>query len=321
MDRYDPLKIEQKWQKIWAETEAFKAGPIDEKKPKKYLAEMFPYPSGAGLHVGHVRNFTIVDVLTRFYTQQEMNVLRPFGYDTFGLPAENYAIKTGISPQKATETNINNFRKQAQKLGYAIDWSREINTSDPEYYKWTQWCFLKLYEKGLAYQKESYQWWCPVDKTVLANEQVENGKCWRCGHEVEKKKMKQWFFKITEYADELLEGIDSLDWPEKIKIMQKNWIGRSEGAEIGFEVVKTTGDNGLITVFTTRPDTIFGATFLVLAPEHPMIKNLVNDDTREKVESYCAEALKKSEIERQENKEKTGVFTAVSYTHLRAHET
>ncbi len=309
MDRYDPLKIEQKWQKIWAETEAFKAGPIDEKKPKKYLAEMFPYPSGAGLHVGHVRNFTIVDVLTRFYTQQEMNVLRPFGYDTFGLPAENYAIKTGISPQKATETNINNFRKQAQKLGYAIDWSREINTSDPEYYKWTQWCFLKLYEKGLAYQKESYQWWCPVDKTVLANEQVENGKCWRCGHEVEKKKMKQWFFKITEYADELLEGIDSLDWPEKIKIMQKNWIGRSEGAEIGFEVVKTTGDNGLITVFTTRPDTIFGATFLVLAPEHPMIKNLVNDDTREKVESYCAEALKKSEIERQENKEKTGVFT------------
>ncbi len=312
MDRYDPLKIEQKWQKIWAETKAFKAGPIYAKtasgdpKPKKYLSEMFPYPSGAGLHVGHVRNFTIVDVLTRFYTQQELNVLRPFGYDTFGLPAENYAIKTGISPQEATKTNIANFRKQAQKLGYAIDWDREINTSDPEYYKWTQWCFLQLHKAGLAYQKESYQWWCPVDKTVLANEQVENGHCWRCGHEVEKKKMKQWFFKITAYADELLDSLDECDWPEKIKTMQKNWIGRSEGATVRFDV---EGRPDSIEVFTTRPDTIFGATFLVLAPEHPLLGDLVNDDTREKVESYCADALKKSEIERQENKEKTGVFT------------
>lgn len=312
MDRYDPLKIEQKWQKIWAETDAFKAGPIDEQRPKMYLAEMFPYPSGAGLHVGHVRNFTIVDVLARFYAQQEMNVLRPFGYDTFGLPAENYAIKTGISPQDATKANIDNFRKQAKKLGYAIDWSREINTSDPEYYKWTQWCFLQLYKKSLAYQKESYQWWCPVDKTVLANEQVENGKCWRCGHEVEKKKMKQWFFKITDYADELLDGIDALEWPEKIKTMQKNWIGRSEGAEIEFKVAgqhASDGNANSITVFTTRPDTIFGVTFLVLAPEHPLIKQLVNDDTRLAVEEYCAAALRKSEIERQENKEKTGVFT------------
>ncbi len=312
MDRYDPLKIEQKWQKIWAETEAFKAGPIDEKlpngdpKPKKYLAEMFPYPSGAGLHVGHVRNFTIVDVLARFYTQQEMNVLRPFGYDTFGLPAENYAIKTGISPQSATATNIANFRKQAQKLGYAIDWSREINTSDPEYYKWTQWCFLQLYKAGLAYQKESYQWWCPVDQTVLANEQVENGHCWRCGSEVEKKKMKQWFFKITAYADELLDGIDALDWPDKIKTMQKNWIGRSEGAEVDFQIADKDEN---ITVFTTRPDTLFGATFLVLAPEHPMVSELATPATAEKVKQYCQDALKKSEIERQENKEKTGVFT------------
>jgi len=353
MDRYDPLKIEQKWQKIWAETKAFQAGPIDAKtasgnpKPKKYLAEMFPYPSGAGLHVGHVRNFTIVDVLTRFYTQQELNVLRPFGYDTFGLPAENYAIKTGIPPQEATATNIKNFRKQAQKLGYAIDWDREINTSDPEYYKWTQWCFLQLYKAGLAYQKESYQWWCPVDKTVLANEQVENGHCWRCGHEVEKKKMKQWFFKITAYADELLDTLDEVEWPEKIKTMQKNWIGRSEGATVRFELAggercSRSGSSGgsaeakrddpatagvvdagpdeniarssanstsYIEVFTTRPDTIFGATFLVLAPEHPLLQTLVTDDTRAKVEAYCQTALKKSEIERQENKEKTGVFT------------
>ena len=305
MERYEPLKIEQKWQKIWEETKPFKATEETD-QPKMMLAEMFPYPSGAGLHVGHVRNFTIVDVLTRFYTQQGLNALRPFGYDTFGLPAENYAIKTGTAPQEITKINITNFRKQAKRLGYAIDWDREINTSDPEYYKWTQWCFLQLYKKGLAYQKESYQWWCPEDQTVLANEQVENGKCWRCGHEVEKKKMKQWFFKITEYADELLEEIDNLEWPEKIKTMQKNWIGRSTGAEIDFEVV---GGAPRITVFTTRPDTIYGATFLVVAPEYAALDSLLTDDTREKVLDYKTTALKKSEIERQENKEKTGVFT------------
>ena len=304
MERYEPLKIEEKWQKIWEETSAFKAEEL-KNRPKMMLAEMFPYPSGAGLHVGHVRNFTIVDVLTRFYHQQGLNVLRPFGYDTFGLPAENYAIKTGTAPQEVTKTNIANFRKQAKRLGYAIDWSREINTSDPEYYRWTQWCFLQLYKKGLAYQKESYQWWCPVDQTVLANEQVENGKCWRCGHEVEKKKMKQWFFKITEYADELLDEIDSLEWPEKIKTMQKNWIGRSVGAEIDFMITNSRK----IKVFTTRPDTILGATFLVVAPEYPKLESLVNDDTREEVLAYKAATLKKSEIERQENKEKTGVFT------------
>lgn len=303
MSRYNPAEIEAKWQKKWDQEEAFKA-PTPSDTPKIYLAEMFPYPSGAGLHVGHVRNFTIVDVLTRFYTQQRMSVLRPFGYDTFGLPAENYAIKTGISPQSATATNIENFRKQAKKLGFAIDWSREINTSDPGYYKWTQWCFLQLFKKGLAYQKESYQWWCPVDQTVLANEQVENGHCWRCGTEVEKKMMKQWFFKITAYADELLDEIDALDWPDKIKTMQKNWIGRSEGAEIEF-----IADKSKIKVFTTRPDTLFGATFLVLAPEHPLIPKLVNSNTKPKVEKYQKDALKKSEIERQENKEKTGVFT------------
>ncbi len=313
MKKYDPIKIEEKWQKIWDETEAFKAKTSKEAKAdgenvqKMFLAEMFPYPSGAGLHVGHVRNFSIVDAMARFYTQQRLNVLRPFGYDTFGLPAENYAIKTGISPEVATKQNIDNFRKQAKRLGFAIDWSREINTSDPKYYKWTQWCFLKLFEKGLAYQKESYQWWCPVDQTVLANEQVENGHCWRCGTEVEKKKMKQWFFKITAYADELLDEVDSLDWPEKIKVAQKNWIGRSEGAEISFKV--DNDDNQFIKVFTTRPDTIFGATFLVLAPEHPMIAKIMTENAKEKVLDYCKEAIKKSEIERQENKEKTGVFT------------
>ena len=304
MERYNPTKIEEKWQKIWETEQAFRAE--ENGAVKIFLAEMFPYPSGAGLHVGHVRNFSIVDVLARFYAQNGKNVLRPFGYDTFGLPAENYAIKTGISPAEATKTNINNFRKQAKRLGFYIDWNREINTSDPEYYRWTQWCFLQLFKKGLAYQKESYQWWCPNDQTVLANEQVENGHCWRCGTEVEKKKMKQWFFKITAYADELLDEIDQLDWPEKIKTMQKNWIGRSEGANVKFKI-KHLSDT--IDIFTTRLDTICGATFLVLAPEHPKIPDLITKDTEAEVKNYCAAAIKKSEIERQENKEKTGVFT------------
>lgn len=305
MNHYDPLKIEEKWQARWEEKAPFAAKDFDT-RPKMFIAEMFPYPSGAGLHVGHVRNFSIVDCLARFYTQNGLNVLRPFGYDTFGLPAENYAIKTGTAPQETTIKNITNFRKQAKRLGFAIDWSREINTSDPAYYRWTQWCFLKLYEKGLAYQAESYQWWCPVDQTVLANEQVENGHCWRCGAEVEKKKMKQWFFKITAYADELLADIDQLDWPEKIKTMQKNWIGRSEGAEIVFKTADKKHD---LRVFTTRPDTLFGTTFLVLAPEHPLIHQITTNDVRPKMTAYCRGAVKKSEIERQENKEKTGIFT------------
>ncbi len=313
MERYNPQKIEQKWQEKWESEQTFRAAPEgkdlpkNQKLPKVFIAEMFPYPSGAGLHVGHVRNFTIVDVLARFYSQQQMNVLRPFGYDTFGLPAENYAIKTGTSPKDATKTNIKNFRKQMKRLGNFVDWSREINTSDPEYYRWTQWCFLQLYKKGLAYRKESYQWWCPVDQTVLANEQVEGGCCWRCGSEVEKKKMKQWFFKITDYADELLDDVDQLDWPEKIKTMQKNWIGRSEGAEIEFEVIGESEHK--IKVFTTRPDTLFGATFLVLAPEHPIISKIADKNVLQKIDQYRTETLKKSEIERQENKEKTGVFT------------
>lgn len=306
MKRYEPLQIEQKWQDIWLKENTYAAIDGDESRPKVYAAEMFPYPSGAGLHVGHVRNFTIVDVIARFYRQQGYNVLRPIGWDTFGLPAENYAIKTGESPKKTTATNIANFKRQYQRLGMAVDWSREINTSHPEYYKWTQWCFEQLFNAGLAYQKESYQWWCPVDKTVLANEQVESGKCWRCGSEVEKKKMKQWFFKITDYADELLEGLDEVDWPAKIKTMQRNWIGRSQGAEIEFMV---DGGEDSIKVFTTRPDTIFGATFMVLAPEHRLVSSLTTDENRAKVEEYCKQAIKKSEIERQGDHDKTGVFT------------
>ena len=306
MKRYEPLQIEQKWQDIWLKENTYAAIDGDESKPKVYAAEMFPYPSGAGLHVGHVRNFTIVDVIARFYRQQGYNVLRPIGWDTFGLPAENYAIKTGESPKKTTATNIANFKRQYQRLGMAVDWSREINTSHPEYYKWTQWCFEQLFNAGLAYQKESYQWWCPVDKTVLANEQVEGGRCWRCGSEVEKKKMKQWFFKITDYADELLEGLDEVDWPAKIKTMQRNWIGRSQGAEIEFMV---DGGEDPIKVFTTRPDTIFGATFIVLAPEHRLVPSLTTDENRAEVEKYCKQAIKKSEIERQGDHDKTGVFT------------
>lgn len=308
MKRYNPIEIEAKWQKKWDDSKLYEV-KADPSKQKMYISGMFPYPSGAGLHTGHARSYTIVDSIARFYRQQGKNVLNPIGWDTFGLPAENYAIKTGISPQEATKTNITNFKKQFKRLGISIDWSREINTSNPEYYKWTQWIFRELYKKGLAYRKESYQWWCDNDKTVLANEQVENGRCWRCGEEVTKKRMTQWFFKITAYADELLEDIDNLDWPEKIKTMQRNWIGKSKGAEIEFEVAEGNAKGEKIKVFTTRPDTLFGATFLTIAPEHPLLDTLVNDLTKDKIEEYKKESLKKTEIERQENKQKTGIFT------------
>ncbi len=308
MKRYNPIEIEEKWQKKWDESKLYEV-KADSSKQKMYISGMFPYPSGAGLHTGHARSYTIVDSIARFYRQQGKNVLNPIGWDTFGLPAENYAIKTGISPQEATKTNIENFKKQFKRLGISIDWSREINTSSPEYYKWTQWIFREMYKKGLAYRKESYQWWCDNDKTVLANEQVENGHCWRCGEEVSKKQMTQWFFKITAYADELLADIDELDWPEKIKTMQRNWIGKSEGAEIEFEIADGNAKGEKIKVFTTRPDTIFGVTFLTIAPEHSLLEKLSNDLTNEEIDKYKKESLKKSEIERQENKEKTGIFT------------
>lgn len=268
---------------------------------------MFPYPSGAGMHAGHFLEHSIVDAVARFRRALGYNVMYPMGWDSFGLPAENYAIKTGKTPQETTATNIANFKNQLTRVGASIDWTREINTTDPEYYKWTQWIFTQLFDRGLAYQKEAMQWWCPKDKTVLANEQVIDGKCWRCESIVEKKAMKQWFFKITEYADALLNETPNLNWPDKIKLAQTNWIGRSEGAEVEFKI---DGKQDVITVFTTRPDTLFGATFLVLAPEHALVASLVTDETKDAVTAYVDQAVKKSEIERQsEGKEKTGVFT------------
>lgn len=307
MKRYNPSDIEPKWQQIWSSDKRYIA-PDESDKPKYYVTGMFPYPSGAGMHTGHFFEHSIVDAVARFRRALGYNVMYPMGFDNFGLPAENYAIKTGRTPQDTTAENIASFTNQLRRVGASIDWSREVRTSDPEYYRWTQWIFTKLFERGLAYQKEANQWWCPKDKTVLANEQVINGRCWRCEELVVKKPMKQWFFKITDYADSLLAELPALDWPDKIKTAQENWIGRSEGAEVEF-VVEGEGQK-ILTVFTTRPDTLFGATFLVLAPEHPLVSELINDDTREAVESYISEAIKKSEIERSsEGKDKTGVFT------------
>jgi leucyl-tRNA synthetase len=306
MQRYNPKDIEPKWQAQWEADKIYQVHE-DPAKPKKYVLEYFPYPSGAAMHVGHVRNYTIGDAIARFNRMNGHNVLHPMGWDAFGLPAENYAIQHKISPRQAIDESIQRFRQQLMQMGFSYDWSREIDSTDPKYYKWTQWFFLMLFKKGLAYQQESLQWWCPVDKTVLANEQVENGKCWRCGNEVEKKSLKQWFFKITDYADRLLNDLDDLDWSESIKTMQRNWIGRSKGAEADFKV---DSSDEKIRVFTTRPDTLFGATFMVLAPEHSLVKDITTDDHKVEVETYVKAAQAKSDIERQEtDREKTGAFT------------
>lgn len=263
------------------------------------------------MHVGHIFEHAIVDAMARFYRANGHNVMNPMGWDSFGLPAENYAIKTGTPPQQTTQTNIANFKNQLNHIGLSIDWTREINTSDPEYYRWTQWVFTKFFERGLAYQKDSLQWWCEIDQTVLANEQVVNGKCWRHDGPDDpiaiKKNIKQWFFKITDYADSLLEEIPNLDWPEKIKSAQTNWIGRSVGSEVDFALADS---DQKVTVFTTRPDTIFGATFIVLAPEHPLVREVTTDEQRTAVEDYVTDAVKKSEMDRMnDTKDKTGVFT------------
>ncbi|HET8708677.1 MAG TPA: leucine--tRNA ligase, partial [Candidatus Saccharimonadales bacterium] len=311
MKRYNPKEIEPLWQKKWADSKLYEATENPD-KPKKYVLEYFPYPSGAAMHVGHVRNYTIGDAMARHARMNGFNVLHPMGWDAFGLPAENYAIKNNISPQEAIAENTAKFKRQLTQMGFSYDWSREINSSDPSYYKWTQWFFKLLYERGLAYQKESLQWWCDFDKTVLANEQVEAGKCWRCGNPVTKKALKQWFFKITDYADRLAEDLDKLDWSEAIKSMQRNWIGKSKGAEIAFQVEgqKSQAESDTITVFTTRPDTIYGATFMVLAPEHPLVQQITTEEQKQHVNTYVKAAEAKTDVERQEtDREKTGVFT------------
>lgn len=311
MKRYNPTEIEPKWQKIWDETQVYRADLRSDKQ--KYIAmSMFNYPSGAGIHIGHAMNYTISDVMARYKRQAGYESYHPVGWDAFGLPAENFAIKSGVSPQASMAKIIPDYHHQYKAMGWSNDWCKEISTHLPVYYKWTQWIFSQMYQAGLAYQDARMQWWCTKCQTVLANEQVIDGKCWRHDSaddpEVAKKEVKQWFFKVTEYADEMLEATDALDWSEVVKSAQKNWIGKSVGAEVEFSL---DGYDHVVAVFTTRPDTIFGATFLVLAPEHELLQTIVSDDARDVVNNYVKQALKKSELERQETKEKTGVPTGV----------
>ncbi|WP_028987158.1 leucine--tRNA ligase [Thermicanus aegyptius] len=306
-------EIEKKWQRYWEEKKVFKTREEDRTKPKFYVLDMFPYPSGAGLHVGHPEGYTATDIIARMKRMQGYNVLHPMGWDAFGLPAEQYALDTGNNPRDFTEKNIRHFREQIKSLGFSYDWDREINTTDPNYYKWTQWIFLKLYEKGLAYIDEVPVWWCPALGTVLANEEVIDGRSERGNHPVERRPMKQWMLRITAYADRLLEDLEELDWPEHIKEMQRNWIGRSEGAEIHFALEDIEEE---VIVFSTRPDTLFGATYLVLAPEHPLVEKITRPEQHEEVERYLEEVKKKSDLERTDlAKEKTGVFTGAYALH------
>ena len=301
--RYNHKEVEKKWRGNW------QAKPInvnDGKKPKYYCLDMFPYPSGSGLHVGHWRGYVISDVWSRYKMLHGYYVIHPMGWDAFGLPAENYAIKTGVHPKISTASNVANIKRQIKEISAVYDWDMEVNTTDPEFYKWTQWIFVKMFKAGLAYEKEMPINWCPSCKTGLANEEVVNGCCERCHSVVTKKNLKQWMLKITAYADRLLDDLDKLDWPEKGKKMQTDWIGRSYGAEVDFKV---EGTDDSITVYTTRPDTLYGATFMVLAPEHKMAKQLATDETRKAVDDYIYRASTRSNIDRMQDKEKTGVFT------------
>ncbi|MFH1145729.1 MAG: leucine--tRNA ligase, partial [bacterium] len=310
--KYNHQEIEPKWQKYWDE---HKSNYVDTKdfKDKKYILDMFPYPSGAGLHVGHPEGYIATDILSRYWRYHGKRVLHPMGWDAFGLPAENYAIKTGVHPQESAKKNIETFKRQIKSLGFSYDWDKEINTSDPSYYKWTQWMFLMLYKQGLAYKKKAKVNWCPGCQTVLANEQVVNGKCERSGDNVIQQEREQWFFKVTNYAEELLSSLDDLDWPEHIKTMQRNWIGKSEGAEIEFEV---NGTKEKIKVFTTRPDTLLGATYLVLAPDHPLVDTIVTKEQAEAVKGCREASASKTELERIGLvKDKTGVFTGALAIH------
>ncbi|MFZ2642166.1 MAG: leucine--tRNA ligase [Verrucomicrobiia bacterium] len=299
--------IEPKWQGYWEAHKTFRASDGGT-KPKFYILDMFPYPSGAGLHVGHPEGYTATDILARYKRMRGFNVLHPMGWDAFGLPAEQYAIETGTHPAQTTAKNIATFKRQIQMLGFSYDWDREVNTTDPEYFKWTQWIFLQLFKKGLAYQQSVPVWWCEGCKAVLANEEVKDGKCDRKGHtNVVRRPMRQWILRITAYADRLLEDLKLVDWTESIKEMQRNWIGRSEGAEVVFQI---SNSESQITVFTTRPDTLFGATYMVLAPEHPLVEKVTTDAQRAAVNAYREAASKKSELDRTNlAKEKTGVFT------------
>ena len=302
---YNHKNIEKKWQDYWDSNKIFKTHDnLD--KPKYYVLDMYPYPSGSGLHVGHPLGYIATDIIARYKRHKGFNVLHPMGWDAFGLPAEQYAIKTGTHPSITTRENVKNFKRQIKMLGFSYDWDREINTTDPNYYKWTQWIFIQLYNKGLAYEAEVPVNWCPELKAVLANEEVVDGKSDIGGFPVLRVPMRQWMLKITDYAESLLNGLDDLDWPQSIKELQRNWIGKSVGARIHFDIPSI---NERLTVFTTRHDTLFGATYIVLAPEHPLVHKIVSDEQKDEVESYIEEAAKKSDLDRtQLNKNKTGVF-------------
>ncbi|MGR8826814.1 leucine--tRNA ligase [Leuconostoc citreum] len=303
---YEHQQIEQKWQKFWDDNQTFATSDTTD-KPKYYAVDMFPYPSGQGLHVGHPEGYTATDIMSRFKRAKGFNVLHPMGWDAFGLPAEQYAMKTGHNPADFTSQNIDHFREQIKSLGLSYDWNREINTTDPSYYKWTQWIFEKLYEKGLAYESNMMVNWDPIDRVVLANEEVIDGKSERSGNKVERKALRQWVLKITAYADRLVDDLDDLDWPEAIKEQQRNWIGRSKGAAVFFNVDHA---DAKIEVYTTRPDTLFGATYMVLAPEHELVDSIVTAEQKQAVADYRAAIAAKSDLERTDlNKDKTGVFT------------
>ena len=314
MSKYPFESIEPKWQKYWDDNKTFKT--VEDanvpKEKRRYVLDMFPYPSAQGLHVGHPEGYTATDIYCRYLRMNGYNVLHPMGYDAFGLPAENYAIKTGTHPKVTTFANIEHFTKQIKALGFSYDWDREIKTCTPDYYKWTQWIFLQLYKKGLAYESNTPINWCPSCQTGLANEEVKEGKCDRCGSQVTHKTIRQWVLKITAYADRLLEDLDQLDWPESVKLMQRNWIGRSTGAEVNFTVADNDGNptDQKLTVYTTRCDTLFGATYMVVSPEHSLIEKLTTPEQKEAVEAYVDEAAKKSDLERTDlAKDKTGVFS------------
>ncbi len=314
MSKYPFESIEPKWQKYWEDNKTFKVGEdaAYPKEKRRYVLDMFPYPSAAGLHVGHPEGYTATDIYCRYLRMKGFNVLHPMGYDAFGLPAENYAIKTGTHPRETTNSNIEHFTKQIKALGFSYDWDRCVQTCDADYYKWTQWIFLQLYKKGLAYESNTPINWCPSCKTGLANEEVKEGRCERCHSEVTRKTIRQWVLKITEYAERLLQDLDELDWPESVKIMQRNWIGKSIGAEVDFAVADKDGKatDKKLRVYTTRCDTLFGATYMVVSPEHPLVKELTTAEQKAAVEKYIEDAAKKSDLERTDlAKDKTGVFS------------